>query len=100
MVVPTLTYDELKELLNDNGWNDVCSDFWNDHNRIIFVKGSINFPLPYRKVYGYPFVVKLCLSLDIAPPEDHLRCYEQYEAYKQKKRDQEENGGGSESNTS
>lgn len=87
MTAPCLTYEEFRDLLNRNGWEIVCGDYWNDHNRIIFQKDGHSFPLQYKKVYFFPIVVRTCLSLEIEPPEECLRVYNQI-----KQRDKESSG--------
>lgn len=77
MTIPQLTHTQFLELLKTNGWEVVNGEYWEDYNRIIMQKDGHTFPLQYKEVYHYPFVVKTCLSLGITPPADHLKCYRQ-----------------------
>jgi hypothetical protein len=90
MTVPTLKHEAFLKLLKENGWEVASDEFWNDYNRIILKKGDITFPLQYKASYAFTSIVRICMSLDITPPDDHLLCYEQYEQYK--KRQQKEKG--------
>jgi hypothetical protein len=92
MVVAQLTFEYLCALLEKNGWKVASNDYWNDHNRIIFEKGTENFPLQYKKTYTFLFVVPFLKSLDIEPPEDCKRNYEELSAYRRKKKQKKENG--------
>ncbi|HMJ70846.1 MAG TPA: hypothetical protein VK508_18215 [Cyclobacteriaceae bacterium] len=92
MVVAQCTFEKLCEILEQNGWKIASNEYWNDHNRIIFEKGNENFPLQYKKVYNFLFVVPFFKSLEITPPEDCLKNYEELSAYRQRKKEDKENG--------
>lgn len=92
MTVPTLKFEALLKLLKENGWDVVSNEFWDEYNRIMIKKGDISFPLQYKKVYAFTSVVRICKALEIAPPQDHLTCYEQWEAYKASHKEEEEKG--------
>jgi hypothetical protein len=77
-----LSNEQLLKLLKDNGWEVASNDFFDSYNRIILKKGEISFPLQFKPKYAFTSVVRLCKSLEIEPPADHLRCYDQYEEYK------------------
>lgn len=85
MTVPTFNQEEFLALLKKNGWDVVSDLYWEEFKRVVLQKNGVNFPLQLKAVYGYPIVVKTCLSLGIDPPEDHYRVYKQYEAYKEMK---------------
>lgn len=91
MSIPYLKCDELLALLRNNGWIVVSDHDWESHDRIMIGKDGHTFPLQIKQCYYYPHVVRLCRSLDIPPPADHLKMVEQYEAYKlaQKEKDNE-----------
>jgi hypothetical protein len=93
-----MKHEKFMLFLKEHGWEVASSDYWNDYNRIILKKGDISFPLQYKEVYYFPLVVRTCISLEIDPPPDHLRCYEQLES--QKKKDEEERNKGNKSHPS
>jgi len=68
MVVPHLTQAELFQWLSENGFKNVSSEFWNDHDRVIFEKGEINFPVQTLGHYNFPIVMKYAEHLNIEPP--------------------------------
>ncbi|MEP2508483.1 MAG: hypothetical protein ABJH72_03965 [Reichenbachiella sp.] len=85
MVVPHISHTDFLNLLKENGWEVASDKYFNDYDRIIVRKGEDSFPLQFKKTYHFPFVVRTCKSLGIEPPEDHLTCFNQYEAYKRGK---------------
>ncbi|CAN5282132.1 hypothetical protein BH09BAC5_BH09BAC5_06230 [soil metagenome] len=87
MTIPYLTHQEFITLLKQNGWEIVSDTDWETHNRIMIGKGGHTFPLQIKQTYYFPQVVKLCESLGINPPEDHLKCVEQYREYKKASRE-------------
>lgn len=93
MVVAHLTYDGLVKILKEHHWEIASNDYWNDYDRIIFEKDGENIVVQYKKMYGFPFVVKFLRSLDIDPPDDCVRSFDQLEAYKKRKADEEKNNG-------
>lgn len=89
MTVPHLSHTDFLNLLKENGWEVASDSYWEEYNRIILKKDGYSFPLQYKEVYFFPFVVKTCISLGINPPEDHTRVYQQLKNHKQKvKKDQ------------
>lgn len=93
MTIPYLTYEKLIALLKSNEWNVVSSTDWETHNRIMIGKDGHTFPLPIKETYFYPFVVKICQSLDIIPPDDHLKCYNQQKAFEEREQEAEKEEG-------
>lgn len=81
MTIPSLKQAELFKLLRDNGWSEVSNSEWENHNRIMMGNGKDSFPLQLKPVYYFPFIVKLCESLDIDAPEECKVCYEQLKKY-------------------
>jgi hypothetical protein len=83
MTLPQLTFEELKQILADNGFNLVSTDFFTEHTMVVFAKGDHSFVIEWRKVYFYRFVVFFLTQLDIEPPKDCMKAYQQeQELYK------------------
>lgn len=78
MTIPHLSHDEFLEYLKDNGCEVISGDYFDEYNRIILKSKSEKvIILQYNKTHYYPKVVKTCLNLGIAPPKEHLTCYNQ-----------------------
>ena len=84
MTIPYFTHEKLIAFLDSHSWKIVSDTDWETHNRLMIGKDGISFPLPIKPYYPFSFVVELCQSLEIVPPEDHLKCYQQYKEYKAK----------------
>lgn len=78
MHVPSLTYNELMDLLKSNGWKIVSDDHWEEFDRIMLKKGKLTVPIQIRKRYFFAVVVKICIDLNIEPPEDHYKFFKSY----------------------
>ncbi len=86
MTVPYLKTDEFLDYLKERGCEIASDKFTADYGRIILEKDGYAFPFQLKPVYYYPMVVKTCQDLEIEPPADHLKCYEQQMAlYNRKK---------------
>lgn len=77
MTIPSLTFEEFKSHLFNNGWVDVNNDFFIEYNRIIFSDGNISIPVKYQAELGFPLVGKWCDILGIPLPEGHEKPYRQ-----------------------
>jgi len=77
MTVPSFSNAELIEFLTQNGCEVVSNDFFNDQNRIILKKGEHTFVIQFLNTYHFPYIVRLCMSLDIEAPAEHQKCYDQ-----------------------
>jgi len=79
MTLVSRTFDQLKEILERDGWKLVSTDFFDEYNRIVFAKHGHSFALPYRRVYFYPFIVIFLTNLGIEPPADCVHAYQQHQ---------------------
>jgi hypothetical protein len=77
MTVPVFTEGEFIAFLKDNGWNIVSTDYWEEHNRIIFEKDgrTVTFQCKGGGKYFYPEVVQTCKAFEVNPPTDHIHSY-------------------------
>lgn len=77
MTVPVLTEREFIDFIKDNGWHIASTDYWDQHNRLIFKKGDkiVTFQCKGNGRYFYPEVVKTCEVFEIQPPTEHIHQY-------------------------
>ncbi len=84
MVVPHMSCDEFIDHLKLHGVNVASDAYFDETGRLIMVKDGKPFTFQVLETYYYPFVVKTCFDLGIAPPEQHLRNYMQYKNSREK----------------
>ena len=86
MIVPVLKQDAFIEYLKSKGFVIVDNKYWNDHDRIIFKKDGVTFPLQIQDKYFFPAVCRICNDFGISAPEDHQKCHDQIINYKKGKK--------------
>jgi hypothetical protein len=82
MQLAGLKFQELLDIIKQNGYDVVSNDFWDKYNRIILRKGSETIILQFDTFYAFPFVYTYLTSLGIEVPEHCKKPYEQFLAYK------------------
>jgi len=91
MVLPNFSPNEFYRFLLDKGWKRGTSDFVNEDVLVFEKDGETEAMLiPIKKVYWFPFVVKICEDYNITAPEDFTKVYGQLEAMKRKAEIREE----------
>ena len=85
MTIPQLNQQELLAFLNNEGYEVVSDEHWEDYGRIMLKKEDVSFPLQLQKTYYYYTVNKICDDLGIEPPE---HCAKVREQIRQKKEGQ------------
>lgn len=85
MVLAGLTYSQLSEILQANGYVVVHDEFWHEHNRIFFKKDNEQaITLQFKGYYKFGFVVTFLTSLGIQPPDHCQKPFDQLKAYHEK----------------
>ena len=75
MTVPVFTQGEFIAFIKDNGWIIASTDYWEDHNRLLFEKDGRTVVFQCKDKYFYPEVIKTCEIFEIKPPGDHIHAY-------------------------
>lgn len=86
MVVPHMSADEFIKYLVSQGVKIESDGFFDETGRLIMSKDGRPFAFQVAETYYYPFIVRTCFDLQIAPPEQHLRNYMQYVNYLSRKK--------------
>ncbi len=73
MTIPYLTHQQLLQLIISNGYSvQTINEGW-----LQIEKEENRIPFKIKEIYYFPVVVRLCMGLNIEPPEEHLRCFHQ-----------------------
>ena len=80
MVVPNFSRKEFFDYLSDHDWDVVSNDYWDEFDVVVFknMTTGATFTISVKQTYFYPQIVKICLDLEIPPPEGMLKVYEQH----------------------
>lgn len=86
MKIRTLSFKELQNLYESNGWEVVSNDYFDEQNRIILNNGKRDFILQYQKHYNFITVYNICSQMGMDCPEEHLNCYRQVQNMRDNKK--------------
>lgn len=75
MTVTVMSQKELIAYILKHGWSISSTDYWNDHDIIIFAKNNKTFTFQCEEKYFYIAVYRTCKVLDIPCPDDVIHSY-------------------------
>jgi len=84
MTLEGFTQSDLIAFLNDNEFEKLSDEYWNDYNRIVYRKNGQTFSLPVKKFYSFVYVVEFCNDWGITPPANIQHSYDQWLSQRKK----------------